>query len=102
MDRIGSPDRNVGVIELLIVAVIVTVLTQTSYFIEHDRYATNIAELKDEGFNASRQIDLWISASANARSVLMEAQHCRGGDRFRWRSGGAHTVERLKRADRTC
>lgn len=131
MNKVRSPDRNLGVIELLVVAVIIGLLTQmfltahlqqrrrgweaaaqsdvrngalaqSSYFIEHDRYATNIAELQDEGFNASGQIDLWISASANASSVLMEAQHCRGGDRFRWASGGSHIAERLQRTDREC
>lgn len=125
-----SPDRNFGVIELLVVAVIVGILmqlliplhlrqrtrgweaaaqsdvrngalVQSSYFIEHDRYTTNIAELTDQGFKASGQIDLWISGIADAGSIVMEAQHCRGGDRFRWMSDEAR-VERLERADREC
>jgi type II secretory pathway pseudopilin PulG len=131
MKKLRSPDRNFGVVELLAVAFILGILTQmllavflrqqqkgwetaaqsdvrngalaqASFFNENDRYMTDIAELSDEGYKTSGQIDLWISASTDARNVLVEAQHCRGGDRFRWTSGGAHTLERVDRADRKC
>ena len=128
-----SPDRNFGVIELLVVAVIIGILTQvfltallrqrlrgweaaaqsdvrngalaqSSFFIDNDRYTTNVAELDDERFRVSGQVDIWVSADAGADAIQVEveAQHCRGGDRFRWRSDGARAVERLERADREC
>ena len=126
-----SPDRNFGVIELLVVAVIIGILTQvfltallrqrlrgweaaaqsdvrngalaqSSFFIDNDRYTTNVAELDNEGLRVSGHVDIWVSANAGADGIQVEAQHCRGGDRFRWRSDGARAVERLERADREC
>jgi len=131
MRIVRSPDRNFGVIELLIVAVIIGVLTQmilTAYLhqrrkgweaaaqsdlrngalaqslflSDNDRYAASIAELDDEGFRPSLQVDIWVNDGAGKEGIEVEAQHCRGGDRFRWTSGGAHTVERVDRADRKC
>ena len=131
MKTLRPPDRNFKLIELLIVAVIIGVLTQmflTAYlherrkgweaaaqsdarngalaqslfFIDHDRYAASIAELDEQGFRPSQQVDIWIAEGAGKDGVHVEAQHCRGGDRFRWTSGGAHTVERVERADRRC
>lgn len=131
MKSVRSPDRNFGVIELLIVAVIIGVLTQmflTAYLhqrrkgweaaaqndvrngalaqslflTDHDRYAPSIAELDEEGFRPSQQVDLWVNHGAGEDGIQVQAQHCRGGDRFRWTSGGAHTVERVERADREC
>jgi hypothetical protein len=54
------------------------------------------------GFTQSKDVDVWIVQDSDSHRFELHAQHCEGGDRFRFESDGAGVIERVARADRRC
>lgn len=68
-----------------------------SYNADNDSYTTNRNRLAEFGFRQSADVDVWFAGTAGGTRFRVQAQHCSGGDRFRYFTDGAGRIERLNR-----
>jgi type IV pilus assembly protein PilA len=78
------------------------VLAEQTVMVDSQTYSAAQADLVAVGLTHPADVDFWVDASTTATRFQVHAQHCNGGDQFRFVSDGAATVERVARAARAC
>ena len=73
------------------------VIAAQSYVTENDSYTRNANLLADHGFKQSGDVDVWFGGTQGGTRFRVQAQHCNGGDRFRFFTDGAGQIERRNR-----
>jgi prepilin-type N-terminal cleavage/methylation domain-containing protein len=73
------------------------VTSALSYVAESGTYSSNPNELVDHGFKQSGDVDVWFGGTQGGTRFRVQAQHCSGGDRFRYFTDGAGQIERINR-----
>jgi type IV pilus assembly protein PilA len=78
------------------------VLAQHSHLTDNAVFSSAEADLVGSGFPNDATVDFWIDPSTTMSRFQVHAQHCSGGDQFRYVSDGAGRIERIARAARVC
>jgi len=78
------------------------ILAEQAHVADRSVFSAVEADLAEHGLTISHDVDPWINPSADVNRFQVHAQHCYGGDQFRFVSDGAATIERVVRAARSC